>query len=283
MTPKTIRLPGPTPDEIEVQVAEIIEQTMADSYDRNLGPRVRRDATDGSGLRVDFTYDETTPHVALEVTTLVTPKTKAVGSELIKLENGLEPIVSSEGLGSWDLAIFSDAIPKQLDEPLAEFLRSEKGRAGKATYSVEEAPDDLTDEQLRLLAHLFDSGVFMALRTDEEQSVSIFPPVGDPGVVGGFATLLRAVIAANVDKLREASPREAHLGVYASRPVSADPARTPPPSLPDGVDGLWVLFDYYNAKQTHRLWHMIRGEGRWHLLRHGFGGSNAHFPSDESS
>lgn len=278
MTPQTIRVPGPTPGEVEEQVAEVIEQTMAHGFGRDLGPRVRRDAKDGSELRVDFTYDEATPPVALEVTTLVTPKTMAVNSELIKLEDRLKPIVSSEDLGAWQLAIFSDATLKQLDKPLTTFLRSEKGRQDMATYSVEEAPYDLTDDQLGLLAHLFDSGLFMAQRTDEEPSLSIYPPASDPGVVGGFGTLLRAAVAANLDKLREARPRQTHLGVYASRPVSSDPARTVPPSLPEGLDGLWIVFDYYNAKHTHRLWHTTRDEGRWHLLRHGFGGANAMFP-----
>jgi hypothetical protein len=278
MNPKQIRLPGPTPDELEEQVAEIIEQAMKREYEQDLGSRVRRDATDDTELRVDFTYDDAQPPVALEVTTLVTPKTMAVGSELIKLETRLEQIVRSEDLGSWLLGIFADASPKRLEGPLTELLRTEKGRAGTATYSVEEAPNDLADGQLALLTDLFDSGLFMAQRADEESSVSIFPPVSGPSVIGGFGTILRAVIAANIDKLREARPRETHLGVYVSRPVSADPARTPPPSLPDGIDALWVLFDYYNAKHTYRLWQMVRDEGRWHLLRHPLGEASSLFP-----
>jgi hypothetical protein len=30
--------------------------------------------------------------------------------------------------------------------------------------------------------------------------------------------------------------------------LSADPARTPAPNLLDGIDALWVLVGYYNAK-----------------------------------
>ncbi len=79
-------------------------------------------------------------------------------------------------------------------------------------------------------------------------------PVGEwPG--GGFQDRLIACIRANTAKLREARPREGHLVVDIGMPgLSGDPCDTPPPPLEDGVDVLWVILGYYNAKHDFRLW-----------------------------
>jgi len=88
----------------------------------------------------------------------------------------------------------------------------------------------------------------------------------------GFGTLLRAAMAANVDKLREARPRETHLVVTLDhRDLSPDPVRTPAPELLDGIDVLWVLLGYFNAKWTYRLWRTTASDRRWHLRRHPLG------------
>jgi hypothetical protein len=107
-----------------------------------------------------------------------------------------------------------------------------------------------------LLAELFDLGLASAMRSDQGNELSVFPPVGNvTDGDDGFGTLLRSAMAENVDKLREARPRETHLVVTLDRSdVSADPARTPPPDLLEGIDVLWVLLGYYKAKWTYRVW-----------------------------
>jgi hypothetical protein len=87
-------------------------------------------------------------------------------------------------------------------------------------------------------------------------------------------------MAANVDKLRDARPRETHLVVTLDRAdVSADLAHTPPPGLLEGIDTLWVLLGYYKAKWTYRVWRTTAGDRCWHLLGHPLGELAAVYPS----
>ena len=132
-----------------------------------------------------------------------------------------------------------------------------------------------------MLAELFDLGLASAMRSDQGNELSVFPPVGNvTDGDDGFGTLLRSAMAENVDKLREARPRETHLVVTLDRSdVSADPARTPPPDLLEGIDVLWVLLGYYKAKWIYRVWRTTAGDRRWHLLGHPLGEPPAVSPS----
>src|SRR5690348_7813770 len=109
MSPRTpggrssIRIPGPSPREIEDQAAEYVELALRSYDDRDVGDRTRRD---GSGdLRVDFTYDDAAPPVAMEITRLVEPSIQALGAELLKLEEELQVLADDEDLGSWMLGL----------------------------------------------------------------------------------------------------------------------------------------------------------------------------------
>jgi hypothetical protein len=273
-----IRLAGPTAREAEEQVAEYIEEELASHDRRDLGVRTRRDG--GGDLRVDFTYDAASPPVAMEITALVEPEVRALGAELIKLEAEMRQIVSSEHLGSWLLAVRVGTNVRRLRKPLVDLLRRHRGRRGVALFTASEAPEDLTDGDLRLVAELFDLGLASAMRSDGDDELSIFPPVGsDLDRDEGFGTLLRSAMAENVDKLREARPRETHLVVTLDRSdLSPHPVLTPAPELPDGIDVLWVLLGYFNAKWTYRLWRTTTGDRRWHLLQHPMGRPPAAYP-----
>jgi hypothetical protein len=268
---RVTRLSGPTAREAEEQVAEYIEEQVALDDRRGLGARTRRDGN--GGLRVDFTYDTAVPPVAMEITALVQPDIRALGAELLKLEAELREIVCSENLGAWMVGVRVGANVRRLRQPLVDLLRRHRGRSGVALFRAGEAPEDLTDSDLRLLTELFDLGLHSALRSDEGNEVSVSSPIGNGTERDdGFGTLLQSAMAANVDKLREARPREAHLVVTLDRSdLSADPASTPAPDLLEGIDVLWVLLGYDNAKWTHRLWRTMAGDRRWHLLRHPLG------------
>jgi hypothetical protein len=274
------RLPGPTAREVEVQAAEYIERAVALYDGRNLGARKRRDGQDGSGLRVDFTYDGATPPVAIEITALADPSVMALGSELLKLETKLHEIVSSEELGAWLLGIRVGANIRDLRQPLVDLLRRHRGRNGVVIFTADKAPEDMADGDLRLLAELFDLGLASAMRSDEGNELSIFPPVGNPQEGdNGFGTLLGITMAANVQKLRQAKPRETHLVVTLDHPdLSPDPVHTPAPELLDGIDVLWVWLSYFNAKWTYRLWRTTASDRRWHLLWHPLGEPPAVYP-----
>jgi hypothetical protein len=118
-----------------------------------------------------------------------------------------------------------------------------------------------------------------APRSDEENELSIFPPISNAEGAHGFGALLPTAMAANVEKLREATPRETHLVVWLDRSgLYPDPACTPAPKLSDGIDVLWVLLGYFNAKWTYRLWRTTASDRRWHLLRHPLGKLPAVYP-----
>lgn len=266
-----LELAGPTAREAEEQVAEYIEEQLAHHDGRILGVRTRRDGS--GGLRVDFTYDAATPQVAMEITALVEPSVMALGAELLKLEAQLQQIVTSEHLGSWLLGIQVGANVRRLKQPLVTMLRSHRGRSGVAIFTAGESREDLTDSRLRLPTELSELGLVSAMRSEEGDALSIFPPISNvEDHDDGFGVLLSDAIGANVDKLREARPRETHLVVTLDRTdLSPDPARTPAPELPDGLDVLWVMLGYFNAKWTYRLWRTTAGNRRWHLLRHPLG------------
>jgi len=77
---RVTRLSGVTAREAEEQVAQYVEEEVARYDGRNLGARTRRDGS--GGLRVDFTYDAATPPVAMEITALVEPDVRALGTDL---------------------------------------------------------------------------------------------------------------------------------------------------------------------------------------------------------
>jgi hypothetical protein len=218
--------------------------------------------------------------VAIEITALVEPSVMALGTELLKLETKLQEIVSSEELGAWLLGIRVGANVSDLRQPLIDLLRRHRGRNGVAIFTADKAPEDTTDGDLRLLAELFDLGLASAMRSDEGNELSIFPPIGNAQESdNGFGTLLGITMAANVDKLRQAKPRETHLVVTLDHPdLSPDPVRTPAPELLDGIDVLWVLLGYFNAKWTYRLWRTTASDRRWHLLWHPLGEPPAVYP-----
>lgn len=264
-----IRIPGPNAREIEEQVAEHIE-TMVAQYDRRrLGPRTRRDGI-GGGLRVDFTFDDTTPAIALEITSLAVPQVMALGAELIKLEADLTETVRSERLGNWVFGIRVGASVRSLKQPLLELLRAPHDEAEIVLYAAEDAGQNPAARALPV--ELRNLGLVSAARFGEGGELSIFPPITDATDVRGFDELLQNSMEANVSKLLEARPRETQLAIIVDRTdLSGDPALTPAPTLVEGIDVLWVIFGYYNAKYTYRVWRTGARDRRWQLLWHPWG------------
>jgi hypothetical protein len=128
----------------------------------------------------------------MEITALVEPDVRALGAELLKLETESQEIVSSEELGAWLLGIRVGANVRCLRQPLVDLLRRHRGRNGVAIFAADEAPEDTTDGDLRLLGELFDLGLVSAMRNDEGNELSIFPPIGNAQEGDdGFGTLLR--------------------------------------------------------------------------------------------
>ncbi|MDQ3964698.1 MAG: hypothetical protein M3277_12440 [Actinomycetota bacterium] len=84
--------------------AQVVQALAPDVLARPVGPPRARDARGGSGLTVDYTFDDTTPPVALEVTTIHAPDEPQLWSEIKKkLDPALTSAVKRERLGSWIL------------------------------------------------------------------------------------------------------------------------------------------------------------------------------------
>ena len=79
----------------------------------------------------------------------------------------------------------------------------------------------MSDDDRQLLDELFDLGLVSAVRRDEGNGLSIFPPISDAQEGDDdFGTLLEKAMKDNVDKLREAWPREANGLALRSQVVS---------------------------------------------------------------
>ena len=230
-----------------------------------------RDVTATTESASTFSSTTADPPVALEITRITDSAVDALSSELLKLEADLDKIARDEQLGMWTLGLRVGIRIKDIRPVLAAFLRLPT-HSGSSIYSAHEAPLDLPHDVLASLVKLFQLGLVSALRFDERgHGVSVSPPVGDVRSEQGFATLLRFAVADNLEKLREVRPRETHLFVTVGLAVSADPAATPPPALPDGIDVLWVYLGYWNAKHEYRLWRTWRDDSRWQMLDHPMG------------
>lgn len=280
---QVVHLPRRTPDEEEVAYANFFADLVRLHDAREVGRVTARDGDDGT--RVDFLYDDNSSPLALEITSIRGGQVAALGSELLKLERGLNETAAAEELGSWILAIQVGSQVRQLQAGLLSFLRRHGGRGDEPViFDIENAPDDLKVDDLRELAGLLEQGLQSAMRVVGGNGVSIFPPISHVSPDIGFSTWLREAISSNAQKLDETRPRETHLFVALEISVSNDPSKTPPPALPEAVDVLWVYLGYWNAKYEYRMWRTTRVDNpRWQLLDHPLGQLPDWYPAQSPS
>ena len=269
---------SPSKEETEEQHADHVRGWIRELDGREVGLHTGRDGDDG--VRVDFLFDHAQPPVALEITSITDSSVQALNSELKTLEGDLDKIDRDEQLGMWIVGLRVGTRIRDIRPNLTAFMRL-PAHSGAALYSAHKAPPDLPPEVLASLVKLFQLGLVSALRLDERgHGVSLLPPVSEGRSERGFATLLRFAIVDNVEKLKEVRPRETHLFVTVGLTVSVDPAVTPPPPLPEGVDVLWVYLGYWNAKDEYRLWRTRRDDPRWHMLYHPMGQQPQFYPPE---
>jgi len=255
--------------EVEEQHAAHFRNWIEQVGGRVLGPWTGRDGD--PGIRVDFQFDQEEPGLALEITTIANEASEALQHELAKLETRLDSVAKEEQLGCWIVAIREGTLLVPLRDALPRFMRSQATSTIPACYWTDEAPADATHEELKDLVDLLRLGVFRLDRVDGDDGVVVWPPIRDKSFVSGFGTLLRFAVSDNAAKLGETRPRETHLLVHVGIPVSADPSLTPPPSLPEEIDVLWVHLGYWNAKYDYRVWQTTRELGSWQRLGHPMG------------
>lgn len=214
-------------DDPEVQLAELFELLINVKFDVIPGPRTREDATDGSGLRVDFVYENASASpIALEATGMALGELQASHSTETHWSKAIDQVVKSEQLGSWIVHFSAASKVDALQHAVIESLRS---RTGDAYYDSE--------------------GRFVLLRNEAgtEDGIHFFGSTQTERV-SGFSRELLVTAVANAGKLRAARPRSTHLIVLVGRNRSRDPSLTlvPPSSemVPplSAIDYIWVTF-----------------------------------------
>jgi len=253
--------------EVEEMLAAAIEATLAEES-RSLGPRTRRDAVDGSGILVDFTYDDAEPPVALEITTVQDDHFRSTVYEARKLRNRLNEAAKNEGLTPFRFTIDERAEVRTLYDPLIELMRS-----GVSIRPGIYSSDDLREwedvgalderlEQHRQLTALWITDA-EAAPTDREVTIST---CGES--TGGWspATGLEDVELANITKLLELGPSyEKHLAIGVGQyRVSQFADLTPVPAIPEGLDRLW-LAHLWQASESMLLWSVVPGDRAWRV------------------
>lgn len=233
---------------------------------RGLGKRTVRDSRDGSGLLVDFTYEESTPAVALEVTGLHVVQERELAGAIHKhLEPGLSAVAAKEHLGGWVVTLDAHAKVKELLRDVPELMRAGLSlRPGE--YSSDELlalDDDGRDLFLARHRRLKGLGLVEIEKVGAEDGVRCIA-FGVGGEISGFSDRLAIEVGRNVAKLREAAPREGHLAVLSyDFQASRLPEKTEPPELPIGVDFLWVIHSWPQTPGLVEVWVATRGQSTW--------------------
>lgn len=243
----------------EVVAAGVVEFAAPTLLGRNLGTRTARDGRDGSDLRVDFTYDDCEPPVALEVTAVHGPKEQELWTAIHKkLERQLEPIVVEESLGDWLVVLNADADVKALAPELGRLMRT-KTSIRPGDYSSDELltmPRHEAQAFVRAHRELARLGLGeLQFRGDEKNEMTVFAFTGEGGPLRDLTGDLTARIDDNLSKLREVDQREAHLAVLVyDVQLSRRAERTPVPAFPDDLSFLWVIHTWPNDQPKPEVW-----------------------------
>lgn len=238
-------------DDPEVQLAELFELLVHEKFGVVPGPRTRKDATDGTDLRVDFVYEHASASpIALEATGMPVGELEAPPPNEMHWSQAIDEVVKKEQLGSWIVHFSSAGEAKSLQQAAIESLRS---RSGDAYYDSE--------------------GRFTLLRNKAgaDDGVQFFGSAQTDRVTG-FSRELLVITVANAGKLKAARPRATHLMVLVGRNRSRDPSLTlVPPSSESvapmaAVDYVWVTFhtgrEGLEGNQPW-IWWAHPGDSRW--------------------
>jgi hypothetical protein len=233
---------------------------------RDWGKWCERDGRDGSGLRVDVTFEDC--GIALELTSLQDSVWLAANSAARKLERQLTTFARDRSLQGWVVAVSSTA--RLMDIAAAAMPLMESGteirpmRYSSRDLADAEANGEL-DEFLERHRDLHGLGLSLLQRRPDSDSV-FFMVAGAGFQILGFTHLLAEALAVNAVKLREARPRETHLAVLVGRwDLSNAPSETAPPAFPDDVDVLWIVHPVRGNPEA-LVWLAHRGDDNWRVF-----------------
>ena len=255
----------PQLDPLELFVAEIIEDVLRRDFERDPGERTVRDARDGSHLRVDATYEGV--GIALEITSLQDSSLNAAAAEVRKIERRLTAFAREHDLGGWTVGVIASADLPAIEQAIRPIMK-ERRTFAPLGYSAKDLQRAEADGQLSefLARHRMLHQLGLSLLHHAPERTSVAFAVSTAGFqITGFTELLEQAIADNVDKLREARPRECHLAILVVRwDVSNESSETTPPHLPDDVDVLWVVHPGRGSAGAE-VWSLHRGSASWRV------------------
>lgn len=199
---------------------------------------------DGSSSSMfDFRFDRARPKVALEVTSIVDPHFIAASRVASRVADGLTEVVTKEGLGRWYVEVVAGARLNPIRQAILDSIQI-GAPLPAGVKSVKQA----------------DGG---------EPGVVIYTWLSDPdrGIqpLTGFTQELDEAVSSNRKKLAMAKGYERHLAVDLLAWRAQDPALTPPPSLPNDIDVLWVFNRYTTAHRTDPIAWWIARHNEWSL------------------
>ena len=162
------------------------------------------------------------------------------------------------------IAIREGSTVNTLKPAIVAFLRqhSEASTAAFATSNSKLDAGPLPDELEQL-------GLLSAIKMPGGPAVNVMPQVSDGSpTMSGFSKELADCVANKDPVLSKARPRTTHLAVVVEHSrFLAEPDLSPPPTLTEAIDVLWVfLSDFLEPRRTgYRVWRVRRGDAAWEL------------------
>lgn len=246
--------------------AGLVERLLLDNFGRSLGTRRKRDESGAGGIRVDFTYDEVNPPVALEVTGLHGIGDRAAAAATQELEKRLTADAIVGQLGAWVVVIKTDASAKKLYAPVKELVQggSEIRPGDYSSKPLLEMEEKELQNFLEMHRTLESLGLVAVERASKGRGHGVAAMVIGGGMISGFSDGLLDAIHMNAEKLKETRPRETHLAVIVyDYQASSFPSQTPPPVLPDSIDHVWVFFTWGGRPTDANTWMLRQADKGW--------------------
>lgn len=249
----------------ELLFADVFE-TLIERSGLHLGTRTPHDGLNDTGLTLDFTYEESSPRIALEITTIQDSDFLRAGDAAGDLANRLSAIAKREGLAPFAFTIKSTARIRGLAEPLLALMRS-----GRTIRAQDYSSDDLIREERAGTLNEFIQ-LHRRLEALDVVEAELAPPgsnvvISTWGSNTNFRSLaaLEEVIADNLAKLVAAGPEyQRHLAVYvAAYGISQFAETTPVPVVPVDLNCLWIFHDSRDGSRSIVPWSVSPGQRSW--------------------
>jgi hypothetical protein len=130
----------------ELEVAAWITSLVKQVYEIDVGPATERDGSDDSGLTNDFTYEETDPPIAIEITRLRDDFETPPPEELNALRGRLQRFVDKRTWPHWTVGVRPETHFKSKLEPAARriiewMIAADVDALGPGTYTADLSAD----------------------------------------------------------------------------------------------------------------------------------------------